>query len=33
MFITILREIIQGIYFFSVRQNGKVVARGKMVVE
>jgi hypothetical protein len=26
-------EMSQGIYFFSVRQNGKVVARGKMVVE
>jgi hypothetical protein len=26
-------ELNQGIYFFSVRQNGKVVARGKMVVE
>jgi hypothetical protein len=26
-------EMTQGIYFFSVRQNGKVVARGKMVVE
>jgi uncharacterized repeat protein (TIGR01451 family) len=26
-------EMGQGIYFFSVHQNGKVVARGKMVVE
>jgi uncharacterized delta-60 repeat protein/uncharacterized repeat protein (TIGR01451 family) len=26
-------EMSQGIYFLSVRQNGKVVARGKMVVE
>jgi hypothetical protein len=26
-------EMSQGIYFFSVRQNGKVVVRGKMVVE
>jgi uncharacterized repeat protein (TIGR01451 family) len=26
-------EMSQGIYFFSVHQNGKVVARGKMVVE
>ncbi len=26
-------EMSQGIYFFSIRQNGKVVARGKMVVE
>jgi uncharacterized delta-60 repeat protein len=26
-------EMSQGIYFFSVQQNGKVVARGKMVVE
>jgi uncharacterized delta-60 repeat protein/uncharacterized repeat protein (TIGR01451 family) len=26
-------EMSQGIYFFSVRQNGKVVARGKMIVE
>jgi hypothetical protein len=26
-------EMSQGIYFFSVRQNGNVLARGKMVVE
>jgi hypothetical protein len=26
-------EMSQGIYIFSVRQNGKVLARGKMVVE